>query len=214
MFNKKNSNKSGPAVREPKEYEEAVIQIDRVTKVVKGGRRLRFRATVVIGNKKGRIGIGIGKSNEVTGSIQKAIAKAKKGLINVCLNGTTIPHEIYVKYKSAKLLLLPACPGTGIIAGGPVRKILDLAGIKDILSKCLGTSNKVNNTKAAIDALKKLKPTPFMKKAKPLKIALEKTEKVQKETPKEKPQKQPQKPSKPLANEKTQEKPLPLKDTK
>lgn len=108
--------------REPKEFEEEVIKIDRVTRVVKGGRRLRFRATVVIGNKKGKVGVGIGKSTEVTGAIQKAIAKAKKSLITVPMVGQTIPHRVKVKYKSAHLLLMPACPGTGIIAGGATAK--------------------------------------------------------------------------------------------
>lgn len=159
--------KSGMMKREPKEYDEQVIQIDRVTKVVKGGRRLRFRATVVVGNRKGKIGIGIGKSNEVTGAIQKAIAKAKKGLITVPIDGSTIPHNIKLKYKAAHILFMPASPGTGLIAGGPVRKVLELAGLKDILSKCFGTKNKVNNTKCTFEALKRLKETPGMaKKAK------------------------------------------------
>lgn len=162
MFNnKKNSNRGGN-VKEPKEYDEEVIQIDRVTKVVKGGRRLRFRATVVIGNRKGKVGIGIGKSHEVTGAIQKAIAQAKKDLIKVAMNEATIPHEVKIKYKSAKLWLMPAAPGTGLIAGGPLRKVLDLAGIKDILGKCLGASNKINNTKAAFEALRQLRSTPEM----------------------------------------------------
>lgn len=148
--------------KEPKEFEEEVIQIDRVTRVVKGGRKLRFRATVVIGNRKGKVGIGIGKSHEVTGSIQKAIAKAKKNLIKVVLDGNTIPHDVRIKYKSAKLLLMPAGPGTGIIAGGPVRKVVELAGIKDILSKRFGTTNKVANTRATFEALKELYVTPLM----------------------------------------------------
>ncbi len=151
-------------MREPKEFEEQVIQIDRVTKVVKGGRRLRFRATVVIGNKKGKVGIGVGKSNEVTGAIQKAIAKAKKCMITVVLDGSTIPHDIKNKYKSSIILLLPAAPGTGIIAGGTIRKVLELTGVKDILSKSYGTTNKVNNTKGIFEALGKLRKTPFMEK--------------------------------------------------
>ncbi len=154
----------GQQRKEPKEFDEEVIQIDRVTKVVKGGRRLRFRATVVIGNRKGKVGIGIGKSKEVTGAIQKAIAKAKKDTIQVILDDVTIPHDIKVKYKAARLLLLPASPGTGIIAGGTIRKVLELAGVKDILSKSLGTTNKVNTTKATVEALKKLRTTPFMEK--------------------------------------------------
>lgn len=151
-------------MKEPKEFEEQVIQIDRVTKVVKGGRRLRFRATVAIGNKKGKVGIGLGKSNEVTGAIQKAIAKAKKYMITVPLDGSTIPHDIKNKYKSSVILLLPAAPGTGIIAGGTIRKVLELTGVKDILSKSYGTTNKVNNTKGIFEALSKLRKTPLMEK--------------------------------------------------
>ena len=159
--------KKGKApIREPKEFEEEVIKIDRVTRVVKGGRRLRFRATVVIGNKKGKVGVGIGKSTEVTGAIQKAVNQAKKSLLNVPLVGQTIPHRIKVKYKSAKLLLLPACPGTGLIAGGPLRKVLELAGVLDVLSKSIGCNNRVTNSKAAILALSKLKPLPWIKTAK------------------------------------------------
>lgn len=154
--------KRRPHTREPKEFDEQVIQISRVTKVVKGGRRLRFRATVAIGNRKGKVGIGLGKSNEVTGAIQKAIAKAKKYMITVPLDGSTIPHDIKIKYKSSLILLLPAAPGTGIIAGGTIRKVLELTGVKDILSKSYGTTNKVNNTKGIFEALKKLRETPFM----------------------------------------------------
>lgn len=156
------SKKGGFIHKEPKEFEEEVIQIDRVTRVVKGGRKLRFRATVAIGNKKGKVGLGIGKSNEVTGAIQKAIAKAKKNMLTVVMNGTTIPHRVQIKYKAAKLLLIPAVQGTGLIAGGTIRKVLELTGIKDILSKALGTSNKVNNSKAVFEALATLRPNPGM----------------------------------------------------
>lgn len=156
-------------IREQKEFEESVIQIDRVTRVVKGGRRLRFRATVVIGNKKGKVGVGIGKSSEVTGAIQKAISQAKKTLVTVPMAGQTIPHRIQIKFKSAKLLLMPACPGTGIIAGGPLRKIVELAGVKDILSKALGNNNRVTNSQAAIMALAELKPIPWLKQKEEIK---------------------------------------------
>ncbi|MBU1152086.1 30S ribosomal protein S5 [Patescibacteria group bacterium] len=154
--------KGGFQKREPKEFEEEVIQIDRVTKVVKGGRTLRFRATVAIGDKKGRVGVGIGKSHEVTGAIQKAIAKAKKCLVTVIIDGTTIPHDLKIKHKSSKILLMPAAEGTGIIAGGSIRKVLTLAGYKDILSKSFGTTNKLNNTKATYEALKLMRETPMM----------------------------------------------------
>ena len=150
-------------IREVKEFEEEVIQIDRVTRVVKGGRRLRFRATVVIGNKRGKVGVGIGKSTEVTGAISKAIAQAKKNLIVVPMAGQTIPHRIQVKFKSAKILMMPACPGTGIKAGGSIRKVVELAGIKDIMSKALGANNRLNNSQAAIKALALLKPLTWLK---------------------------------------------------
>lgn len=150
-------------IREVKEFEEEVIQIDRVTRVVKGGRRLRFRATLVIGNKKGKVGVGIGKSTEVTGAISKAIAQAKKNMITVPMAGQTIPHRVQVKFKSAKVLLMPAIPGTGIKAGGSVRKVIELAGIKDIMGKCFGAPNRLNNSQAAIEALKKLRAIPWLK---------------------------------------------------
>ncbi len=154
---KKPFNKRRRQAREPKEFEEEVIQIDRVTRVVKGGRRLRFRATVAIGNKKGKIGVGIGKSVEVQGAIKKAVAKAKKNLAVVNMYGDTIPHRIETKFKSAKVLLIPAGEGTGIIAGGPVRKVVELAGIKNILSKSLGSNNKLNCVKATYKALTSLR---------------------------------------------------------
>jgi small subunit ribosomal protein S5 len=161
-------NKKGRPVREAKEFDEEVIQIDRVTRVVKGGRRLRFRATVVVGNHKGRVGIGIGKSTEVQGAIQKAIAQAKKAMITVPIVGQTIPHRLKMKYKSARLLIIPACPGTGIIAGGPLRKVVELAGIKDILSKSIGCNNRVTNTQAALIALSQLHDLPWLAKKAPV----------------------------------------------
>ena len=142
--------------REPKEFEEEVLQIDRVTRVVAGGRRMRFRATVVIGNKRKKVGLGTGKANEVTVAIQKAISKARKNLLIIPIENDTIPHEVEIKFKAAKMLLMPAGPGTGIIAGGPLRKILELAGVKNILSKCFGTNNKLANAQAAMLALGKL----------------------------------------------------------
>lgn len=160
--------KGKPPMREAKEFDEEVIQIDRVTRVVKGGRRLRFRATVVVGNHKGKVGVGIGKSTEVQGAIQKAISQAKKALIQVPMAGQTIPHRVSVKFKSAKLLLMPACPGTGIIAGGPLRKVCELAGIKDIMSKSLGSNNRLSNSQAAILALLKLKVMPWLAKKTPV----------------------------------------------
>ena len=196
--------KRGNSRREPKEFQEEVVQIDRVTRVVKGGRKLRFRATVVVGNKKGKVGIGIGKSHEVTGAIQKAITKAKRELVTIKMDGTTIPHDIKIKFKAAKILLMPAAPGTGIIAGGSIRQVVELAGIKDILSKSFGTTNKVNTTKATFLALGKLKETPYMKsraKKTPLKTAKGETDKGQKPTQhksgKQENDKQPKTPKKP-----------------
>lgn len=148
-----------------KEFEESVIQIDRVTRVVKGGRRLRFRATVCVGDKKGLVGVGIGKSNEVTGAIQKAVNAAKKTMIKVPLFKGTIPHDHQVKFKSAAVLFKPAQAGTGIIAGGAVRTVLELAGVKNILTKSLGTTNKLSTSKATIIALSELRKTPAMEKA-------------------------------------------------
>jgi small subunit ribosomal protein S5 len=150
--------KPGGNRREPSEYEEEVLQIDRVTRVVKGGRRLRFRATVVIGNKNGKVGIGIGKSHEVVGAIKKAIHQAKKSIVIVPLRNGTLPHDVKIKYKSARILMMPAGPGTGIIAGGAVRKIAELAGIKNILSKMFGCSNRITNAKATMLALRSLIP--------------------------------------------------------
>lgn len=152
-----------PGPREIKEFEEEVLQIDRVTRVVAGGRRMRFRATVVIGNKKKRVGLGTGKANEVVIAIEKAIAKAKKNLFTVPIENDTIPHEISIKFKAAKLLLMPAKPGTGIIAGGALRKIVELAGIKNILSKSLGTSNRLATAQASMMALQKLRPRTAQK---------------------------------------------------
>lgn len=186
--------------KEPKEFDEEVIQIDRVTRVVKGGRKLRFRATVAIGDRKGRVGTGIGKSHEVTGAIQKGIAKAKKDIFKVKLDGSTIPHEIKIKYKSAKILLIPAAKGTGLIAGGTTRKVLELAGVKDVLSKSFGTTNRVNVTKATFEALKSLRETPKMKKGKEAKPT-DKPAKKPEARPKEKSAEKP--PAKPEAKPKT-----------
>lgn len=147
------SNRNRPRNQEPKEFEEEVIQLDRVTRVVKGGRRMRFRATVAIGNKKGRVGVGIAKSAEVVGAIKKAVTEAKKHMITVPIFNDTIPHRVSAKFKASKILLIPAGAGTGIIAGGATRIIIELSGIKNILSKSLGSSNRLNNSKATIDAL-------------------------------------------------------------
>ncbi len=143
--------------KEPSEYEDVTLAIDRVTRVVKGGRRMRFRATVVLGNKKGKVGLGTGKATEVQAAVQKANRAAKRNMIIVPMHGDTIPHEVNIKFKSAKLRLMPASKGTGIIAGGPLRVILDLAGVKDILAKRFGTKNKLVNAQAGMMALELLR---------------------------------------------------------
>ena len=143
--------------REPSEYEDVTLAIDRVTRVVKGGRRMRFRAVVVLGNRKGKVGLGTGKATEVQMAIQKAQRDAKRAMLIVPMNDSTIPHEVNVKHKAARLRLMPASKGTGIIAGGPLRVILDLAGVKDILAKRFGTTNKLVNAQAAMMALRAIR---------------------------------------------------------
>ena len=145
-----------------------LVYINRVAKVVKGGKRMSFSALVVTGDGNGYVGIGVGKANVVPGAINKGGAIAKKNLIKVPLTGVTIPYEMKVKYGAAKVLLKPAGPGTGIIAGGSIRAVLEAVGIKDILTKSLGSSNKINMAKATMLALSQLKdPQKELAKRKP-----------------------------------------------
>ena len=142
----------------PKQYEEEVINIGRVTKVTKGGRNFRFTATVVVGDRKGKVGLGTGKANEVPDAIKKAVQAATKNVIKVSLvDNRTIPHEAIGVRGASRVMLKPAFEGTGVKAGGPVRAVLELAGVKDILSKSLGSNTKINMAYATLEALKSQK---------------------------------------------------------
>lgn len=155
-------NNRGPrrdqAPQEPKQFEELVINIDRVSRVVKGGRRFRFKALVVVGDRKNKVGVGVAKGGDVQAAVQKATDIAKKNLIVIPIVNETIPHDNEVKYSGAQVLLKPAAPGTGIIAGGVVRSIIGVTGIRNLLSKSLNSTNKVNIAYATIEALRGLVP--------------------------------------------------------
>ena len=163
----------------PKEFEEVVINIDRVARVVKGGRRFRFKALVVVGDRKSKVGVGVSKGQDVQTAIAKATDVAKKNLIVVPIANDTIPHDAEVKVSGAQVLIKPAAPGTGVIAGGVVRQIIGVTGIRNMLSKSLGSTNKVNIAYATIDALRTLVPREQWlnapKKAAPKKAAKEET---------------------------------------
>jgi small subunit ribosomal protein S5 len=139
------------------EFKEKLVAINRVTKVVKGGRNFRFAALVVVGDEKGRVGAGIGKAAEISEAIRKGVDKAKKNLITVSLKGTSIPHDAIGHFGTGKVVLLPAPEGTGVIAGGAARAVLELAGVRDIRTKSYGTNNRINMVKATLDGLKQIR---------------------------------------------------------
>ncbi len=143
---------------EPKQYEEITINVDRVSRVVKGGRRFRFKALVVVGDRKNKVGVGVAKGADVQVAIAKATEVAKKHMVTVAINKGTIPHDVETKLAGARVLLKPAAPGTGIIAGGVVRSIIGTTGITDLLSKSLGSTNKVNIAYATVESLRSLVP--------------------------------------------------------
>ena len=158
-----NSRQSRPArggnqPAEEKQFDERVVHIDRVARVVKGGRRFRFRALVVVGDHKGKVGIGIAKGADVTSAISKAVEVAKKNLLRISLYNGTLPHEAEAKVGGARILIKPAAAGTGLIAGGVVRTVMEVAGVSNVLSKSLGSTNKINTAYATLAALESLVP--------------------------------------------------------
>ncbi len=158
------------AAEGPKEFDEVTISIDRVARVVKGGRRFRFKALVAVGDHKSRIGVGVAKGQDVSAAVTKAASRAKKNMVTVPMENETIPHVIETRVTGANVLLKPATPGTGIIAGGVVRTIADLAGVKNLVSKSLGSTNKVNIAYATVESFRNLVPKDQWLNKKPAKV--------------------------------------------
>lgn len=148
----------------PKEFEETVVQINRISKKTKGGNTIRFSALVVVGDRKGKVGVGLAKATDVRSAIRKSIEAAKRKMITIPLAGTTIPYSVNEKFSAAKILLKPAPPGSGIIAGGPMRVVLEAAGIRDAVGKILGTKNKISNVYATLKALETISEMVEVKK--------------------------------------------------
>ena len=161
----------------PKEFDEITIAVDRVSRTVAGGRRMRFKALVAVGNHKNKVGVGVAKGNDVTTAVAKATSKAKRAMITFNMDGETICHETRTKVTGADVLMKPAAPGTGIIAGGTVRSVIGLTGVKNLISKSLGSTNKVNIAYAVIEGLRQQTPRSEWVGAKPSKKTVEKTEK-------------------------------------
>lgn len=164
--NNKKKNPKFKEKREKPEFEQQIVDLARVTRVMAGGKRMRFRACVVIGDRKGRVGMGLAKGKDVALAVGKAVTKAEKNIITINMKGSTIPHEILYKFGASKILLKPAPDGTGVISGGAVRTVLDLAGVKNVVSKIMGGKNKVNNVEATIRALSMLRKSNKVAKAK------------------------------------------------
>lgn len=143
-------------MEQEKEYVEKLVRLNRIAKVVKGGRRFSFSAVSVVGDRNGQVGYGFGKANYVSDAIRKSLDRAKNNMVRIPMRRTTIPHQIVGKFKGAKIVLKPASPGTGIIAGGPVRAVMEAAGVKDILSKSLGSANSMNIVKAVFKGIEQL----------------------------------------------------------
>ncbi len=158
MAERRSRNRKSREPREASEWQERVVQIRRVTKVVKGGKKLSFRAVVIVGNEQGQVGVGVGKANDVIGAVKKGVADGKKHLVTVPLTASqSIPHRMQGGGGGAAVLVMPAAPGTGVIAGGSVRTVLEMAGVKNALAKQLGSSNPLNNARATVDALSRLR---------------------------------------------------------